>query len=394
MVACVNILPFHHVQGKSRDPITVMSRDGKETMHVRSTLWDYELQTFFILADIADGFDTDLLCSMTLSGFQLENMAKVTFIPRRTSGMNGYLIECRPPNNTDRIFTWSQIPTNLTLKSSNVTQTPQLSVEEVNDKPLGRLAMCMAVLHTDHPMLQSWLHHHRAIGVQSFNMYYTDAPSMHIRGVATVHGDVPIYGTPVKLHDIPDVTWHYAGRSGHSAGFSQGLHQNDCLYRYRYQYDYLLFLDVDEFLVLNNTLRGAPFLDEVLNSLLQVNHAGAFFCRWHYSKTCTLGTNETAINPGDYHVGFFDRRKRDPSPDCGFGKVAVRPKFVKMMWVHRPWVYFDQVGHVTEVPVSSGFVQHFSSRERETIHGTVNFTDCKTLEQQNETFLAPAVFIK
>jgi hypothetical protein len=387
---------LHDLQGKGRETITVMSGDGNETMHVRSALWDFELQTIFIFADISKGFDTNFTCAMTLSGVELEDPALVTHVPKHDTRINGFLIECQPPRNADRIFRWSQIPTNITIKSRNGIQTPELSVEEVNDKAAGRLAMCMAVLHTDLPMLHSWLHHHRAVGVQSFKMYYTDAPSLHITGVPTVRGVVPIYGGPVQLHDIPDVTWHYAGHSGHSQGFSQSLHQNDCLFRYRYEYDYLLFLDIDEFLVLNSSLRGAPFLDQVLSNMLEVNQAGALFCRWHYSKACTVGDDEThkAIKSGNHHFGFFDHRKRGPSPDCFYGKVALRPRFVKVMWVHKPWTYFDQVGHVKDIPVSSGFVQHLSSREREAHPGTINLTECQTLHQQTETFLAPAVFLK
>jgi hypothetical protein len=81
---------------------------------------------------------------------------------------------------------------------------------------------------------------------------------------------------------------------------------------------------------------------------------------------------------------------------CIHGKSVVRPKYIKLIALHRPETYFGTEEVVVDLPASFGFVQHWSSRPMEglpRVDRNISLTDCATLKRPNETFINPVEFV-
>jgi Glycosyltransferase family 92 len=271
------------------------------------------------------------------------------------------------------------------------THVGPITVEVIDETPRGDLVICVGMFYTSNPILYRWLDHYRALGVNHFQIYYTVSEG-------TPYGvghETFLYGDPTRIFDSADITWHFTGKGNHGPVFSMHMFLSECAHRYKYSYKYMLAIDPDEFLVLNASLHGYPNLARIVDHHLPRGREVLKMCRWHYSRTCPVNDTLSGMDLAqDYTTpGFFSHWKRDPEPDCAYGKSIVRPRFVDAMGPHGPYALSAHApsGGV-ELPPSKAYFQHWSSRKTES-RGDLDLTECKALAVQKETFVSSIWFL-
>lgn len=304
----------------------------------------------------------------------------------------GWMIDCGsnfPKKGHSEVESDLQASVGLVLKN-NETVDP-IPVEVIAEGVRGDIVICTRAT-SDHPDLYRYLDHYRALGVDHFHINYMFTNTSHMQKSVGHKNKLFHFGGPAKIVDASDVTWKFGGKDTHLAVLSLYLQVNECIHRYKYSYRYAMAIDLDEYLVLNASLRGYPRLVEILDNLMPEDKVAFKLCRMHYSRTCPSEKNGDHVVGGPGGARFFAHWKRDPTPDCGFGKSIMRPKYVKVTYTHYPLVYIkESVKGVIDWPTSMGYFQHWSARQKES--SDMDMNDCNSLQKQSETFLSDIWFV-
>lgn len=204
---------------------------------------------------------------------------------------------------------------------------------QVNLVQKGILGACEAVVFNDQfPALYEWLHFHSQLGVDGFQIYFTNQ---------TVQWDAPAQsdGSKFKPFNYPGVSWVHFDHLALEERFwySQITLYNDCVYRLRHTYKYLMVIDYDEFLIIRDTrFNGEGGLKAMLRHLFPPNHAAVGIYRYAYRGDCGDGA---ASADQTYHEKFTHRLKETESQSVLSSKrfadkLIVRPDRVDNFYTH------------------------------------------------------------
>jgi hypothetical protein len=134
----------------------------------------------------------------------------------------------------------------------------------------GRIAMC-TMLRYDQGLLRLWTSHWAALGVTDFYIYYNHENTSSLGGFMR-----KLEGLPVRVTFLQYPYAFYVPLPGESFTMerfkqhhSQLVALTSCLYRFHQRHDFMLFLDVDELLVLQHS-RTLPALIQRLPPLWTV----------------------------------------------------------------------------------------------------------------------------
>jgi Glycosyltransferase family 92 len=367
---------------------------------LRTALWNLREERIVVTADIHHSLlDTVKGCFFhriskdASPNITISSEARMMSMP---PGGAGFVIDCGfnfpGKGESDRFL---DLQTELSISLNTGASIGPVAVEVVDEVSRGDIVICVGMFYTSNPIIYRWLDHYRALGVDHFRIYYTVSEG----GPTGMGHPAPLYGKPTTTFDAEDVTWHFTGKGNHGPVFSMHMFLTDCVHRYKYSYKYVMVIDPDEFLVLNRSLHGYPRLSKVVDSFLPDSQAETYLkiCRRHYSRTCPKTEKLNGMDLAqDYTTPhFFNHWKRDPEPDCPYGKSISRPYFVDSMWAHAPHAWSAGAKGRGRgglgMPVSKGYLQHWSSRRVET-RQDLDLTDCSKLQDENETFISPIWF--
>lgn len=212
----------------------------------------------------------------------------------------------------------------------------QVLVEAIAQNLAGDIGACISPYVTARPTTADWLLHHHSLGVSAFYFYipegsFVDSAIEQYSGEANIRQLFP--PLPFTSHLI---WWTLFWPSSKGLYFGQALSYSECVFRNRRKHKFLLFLDLDEFLmVASNTT-----LPKVLNELLPATHASLVFPVSRYTVECARVGDVEAYQGLDVLA--------DPLPDVAHfaavnqttwyynAKVAVRPLAIIAQHVHQP----------------------------------------------------------
>ena len=200
-------------------------------------------------------------------------------------------------------------------------------------KQLGTIGACNGVVYSKRfEMLYEWLQHYTRLGVDGFNVYYTQKQVEWAAAERTPSQPV--------VSNYPNVAWFEFDHLslGDRWLYSQQTVYNECVYRLRHTYKYLLMFDMDEFLVIRDSrFSGSDGLKRLLDHVFPRKRAAVGIFRYAYRSDChPEGSAKSEV----YHERFTHRLKQHeghrtwPMDGTHADKLIIKPEGIDRAYVH------------------------------------------------------------
>jgi len=235
----------------------------------------------------------------------------------------------------------------------------------------NKIALCLSVKNAEDYILE-WLCYHSIIGIDTFIIYdnmSTDRTMSLIQSAKAV--------LDIRLHNWKNADFSY-----------QVDAYNDCISRYKDEFSWILFLDVDEFIVLQE-------YDSIKHLLKEFDSYSAIVVNW-----AMFGSSGHAEKPPGLVIENFTRRAAPEFSNTRHVKSFVKPQHVshcinahlfevngKTVDINHEEPTWEVAGIVSTPPIyRTCYINHYYTRSREEWFAKIHrgYNDIDTSEFNHE----------